>query len=89
MVLFEGVVGYAIALLLGLALAEYAKVRKSAEKPLTWIAAGAVLFLLTGIFGLQFTLFTIPPIVAEIVQILGFIAVLVGGLWATYELIFG
>lgn len=94
---FEGLVGYAIAVLFGLALAEYTKiVKKNVQKPFSWIMGGAILILVSSLFALPWgwTIFNIATIaiighIGEIVGILGFIAVLVGGLWAVYELLFG
>ena len=91
---FEGLVGYAIAVLFGLALAEYTKiVKKNVQKPFAWIMGGAILILVSSLFALPWgwTIFNIATIaiIGEIVGILGFIAVLVGGLWAVYELLFG
>ncbi|OYT56035.1 MAG: hypothetical protein B6U68_03980 [Candidatus Aenigmarchaeota archaeon ex4484_14] len=62
---FEGLVGYAIAVLFGLALAEYTKIKKKGiEKPFAWIMGGAILILVSSLFALPWgwTIFSIATI---------------------------
>lgn len=47
---FEGLVDLGIALLLAVAIAEYAKVRHKSDSGFNWVAASGVFFLFAGTF---------------------------------------
>jgi hypothetical protein len=82
----------AVGLFLVTVFANYVGIVKRAEKAFTWIAAGAVSFLLAGVFNAA-------PMIGEWVTtgtvnygyvlfgVVGFILVLVGALWAIYQLL--
>jgi len=82
----------AVGLFLVAVFAQYVGVVKKAEKAFTWIAAGAVSFLLAGVF-------EATPVVRGAVTtgavnygytvfaVIGFVLVLVGTLWAIYQML--
>jgi ABC-type Na+ efflux pump permease subunit len=81
----------AVGTLLVLALANYAGIKQ--KKPFTWIAAGAMLFVASQVTAAGTAmnvaganLSAISPL-APVLGILGFIAVLVGGVWSAYKLL--
>ena len=81
----------AIACLLVPVFAEYAKIRKNAEKAFNWIAIGGVSFILATAFGVSFwttigaeTVTTYGGLIFEFV---GWIFVLIGALLAIVEII--
>ena len=89
--MFEGMIGFAIAILLGIALAEYAKIKKGLTKQFAWLTTGALLFFVAAVFDFWPTSqirFAMPAILPAIVEVLAFIAVVIGGLWAGYKLLF-
>jgi len=85
-------VDLAVAIFVIATLAHYVGVVKKAEKAFTWIVAGAVSFLLAGVF-------EAAPLIADWVTVggvnygfalfgaIGFILVLVGALWTIYQLL--
>ncbi len=85
-------VDLAVAIFVVATLAQYVGIVKRAEKAFAWIMAGAVSFLLAGVF-------EAAPLVADWVTaggvnygyalfgVIGFILVLVGTLWAIYQLL--
>lgn len=87
---FESMVGFAIAVLLAMVFLEYRKPKKNMERPLSWLAGGAILYLVS----VAFTYwpaslgFAWPTVIPAIVELLGFIGVVVGGLWLVYEMLF-
>ncbi|MBS3055975.1 MAG: hypothetical protein J4473_00925 [Candidatus Aenigmarchaeota archaeon] len=82
----------AIGALLVTALLTYAGIRKL-EKPLAWITAGALLFVAADVTavgtGTNLGGYTLGIIsfLSPLLAILGFIAILVGGVWAAYKLV--
>lgn len=93
---FEAVANLDLALivLVALAFAQYAKLGKGLEKPFAWIAAGAFLALVAVAFevlqsGLALWGATVSGVVwlVALFQVLAFIALLVGALWAAVKLL--
>lgn len=90
--LFGTGIDVAVGLFLVTVFAQYAGLVKKAEKAFTWIAAGAVSFLLAGVF-------EATPVVRGAVTtgavnygftvfaVIGFVLVLVGTLWAIYQML--
>ncbi len=86
-----GLVGLGVAILLGLALAEYAKWRSKAARGWNWLAVAAVWFIFAGALPL------VPILaealtwgtygVAEIFSVIGWIFALVGTLFVAYEML--
>jgi len=82
----------AIGLFLCLAFSHYTELARKAEKAFKWISAGAVSFLLAGVFELT-------PIISGFVTagtlnygfalfaVVGWILVMIGALWALYQLL--
>jgi hypothetical protein len=83
-------VEWGIALLLGVALAEYAKFTKKSEKGFAWLATAGVFFLFAGVFPqvvlnyLTFGSIGLDTIFAAI----GWILALIGTLFVAYEVLF-
>ncbi|MCS7106171.1 MAG: hypothetical protein NZ942_02565 [Candidatus Aenigmarchaeota archaeon] len=81
---------WGIALLLGIALAEYAKFTKKSEKGFGFLATAGVFFLFAGVFPqvvlnyLTFGAFGLDTIFAAI----GWILALIGTLFVAYEVLF-
>lgn len=88
---FEGLVGLGIAILLGVALAEYAKWRSKAERGWNWLAVAGVWFIFAGALSvvpaLSATLTWGTYSVADIFSVLGWIFALVGTLLVAYEVL--
>lgn len=88
---FEGIVGVGVAILLGLALAEYSKWRSKAERGWNWLAVAGVWLIFAG------TLSVVPALsgvltwgtygVADIFSVIGWIFALIGTLLVAYELL--
>lgn len=83
-----------IALLLALVFAEYSDIREKSEKAFTWIGAGAVSFILGGvIFTLNNGLWAKLDATAIgengllLFQAIGVILVIIGSVWALFDLI--
>jgi len=84
-----------ITLLLALVFVEYAKLREKSEKAFVWIGAGAVSFILGGVFkALEDTVWaeagieeTIGLYGLYLFQVIGLILVLIGALWAIVDLV--
>ncbi len=81
-----------IAVLIALALARYVGVKKL-DKPFAWIASGAMLFIASAATSIGtsavvagYSLAAIGAL-SPVLAVAGFVAVLVGGVWAAYELI--
>lgn len=82
----------ALGILLALVFAHYIGATKKMKKAFTWITAGAVSFVLAGVFDAT-------PFIADWVtqnginyglglfSVIGWILVLVGSLWAIYQLL--
>ena len=93
---FEAVANLDLALvvMVFLAFAQYAKLGKGLEKQFAWIAAGAFLALVAvsfqvlqaGLTGWSVSVAGVTALVA-LFQVLSFIALLVGGLWAAVKLL--
>lgn len=89
--IFEGVIDYGIALLVGLVLAHYAGFTKRTHKGWTWLAVAGI-FL---IFGGLNTALLIPALqvdltlVSQIFTVLGWIFALIGSVFVAYELLLG
>lgn len=87
---FEGIVGLGVALLLAPAIAEYGKVRHKAEKGFNWLAVAGVMFIFAASFA-------VPVIATEgawlsavkdvgpVFQILGWLFALIGVIFVGYE----
>jgi len=89
---FEGLVGLGVAVLLGLALAEYAKWRSKAERGWNWLAVAGVWFIFAGAFGVATTLGGYIGAatwsgISAIFEVLGWIFALIGTLLVAYELL--
>ena len=87
MAVFEGTLGLGIALLLAVALAEYAKVRHKSEKGFSWLGVSAAFFLFSGAF-------TAPAvgqylsqisILDGVFQLLGWLFALIAVIFVAYE----
>ncbi|MEM7825375.1 MAG: hypothetical protein QW412_00765 [Candidatus Aenigmatarchaeota archaeon] len=89
MAIFTGTIEWGVALLLGVALAEYTKFTKKSEKGFAWLATAGVFFLFAGVF---------PQIVLEyiplgnigldtIFSVIGWILALIGTLFIAYEVL--
>ncbi len=83
-----------IALLLALVFAEYSNLREKSEKAFTWIGAGAVSFILGGvIFTLNKGLWKKLDATAigenglMLFQAIGVILVIIGSVWALFDLV--
>lgn len=94
--LFEGVVGLGLALLTGLALAEWGKFRNKAEKGFNLLALGGVWFLFSGATSVAAGSGGFPSVaslasqltaVSDIFGIIGWIFALIGTLFAAYEVL--
>lgn len=92
--LYQDVLGLGLALLAGLALAEWGKFRNKAEKGFNWLALGGVWFLFSGATAVSAASF--PSVaslasqlgaVADIFGIIGWIFALIGALFAAYEVL--
>jgi len=82
----------AVGLLLALVFCQYLDIVKKAEKAFTWIVTGAVSFLLAGVFdsvALISTWVTSGGVNYgfALFSVVGWILVLVGSLWAMYQLL--
>lgn len=83
--------GLGLALLLGVALAEWGKFRSKAEKGFNWIALAGVWFLFAGATSVgssALAAYNLPlgP-VGDIFGIIGWIFALIGTLFAAYEVL--
>jgi len=90
MVLFTaGVLEWGIALLLGVALAEYSKFRHKAEKGWSWIATAGVLFLFAGVFPATITSFLTfgAYTLGTVFEVIGWLFALIGTLFVAYEVL--
>jgi len=94
MAIFEGLLGLGVAILLGSALAEYAKFRHKAEKGWNWLMLGGTWFLFAGSFGVASSLGSLinaPTIwlqFGQIFEALGWLFALIGAIFVAYETIF-
>jgi hypothetical protein len=88
---FEGLVGLGVAILLGLALAEYGKWRSKAEKGWNWLAVAGVWFIFAAALpvvpALSGVLVWGTYSVADIFSVIGWIFALIGTLLVAYELL--
>ncbi len=83
-----------ITLLLALVFVEYSNIREKSEKAFSWIGAGAISFILGGVFAvLENTVWmeagieeTIGEYGLYLFQVVGLILVLIGALWAMADL---
>lgn len=92
MVLFEGMIGVGIALLLAPVLAEYAKIRHKADKGFAWLAVAGVFFLFTGTFASAVTLGGYVGdatwnTLASIFEVIGWLLALIGTIFVAYEIL--
>lgn len=94
--LIEGVAGVGLALLLGVALAEWGKFRNKAEKGFNWIALGGVWTLFAGataaavqlkVLDIASGLSSAIAPVGNVFGIVGWIFALIGTLFAAYEVL--
>jgi len=92
---FEGMVGLGIALLLAPAIAEYAKLRHKANKGFAWLAVSGVFFLFASSFAVTTTVGTwiegtggtTWALVGNVFEAVGWILALIGTLFVGYEII--
>ena len=93
--LLEGLTGLGVALLLGVALAEWGKFRTKAERGFNWIGLGGVWFLFAGTVGgsapvataLAGLIGTAATGIGAIFEIVGWIFALIGTIFAAYEVL--
>jgi hypothetical protein len=85
---FEGLVGLGVALLLAPAFAEYAKIRKRAERGFNWLAASGVWFIFAATFGAGYATTLGGYLGATAWGGLGSIFEIIGWLFALIETIF-
>ncbi len=86
----ESMLYLGIACMLVPVFAEYAKIRKNAEKAFNWIAVAGVSFILSAAFGIALWTTYIPQLAtygAMVFQFVGWIFVLVGALLAITTMI--
>jgi len=83
-----------VTLLLALVFVEYANIREKSEKAFTWIGAGAVSFILGGVFAaLENTVWTEAGMTEVgnyglyLFQAIGLILVVIGALWVLVDLV--
>jgi hypothetical protein len=88
---FEGLVGLGVAILVGLALAEYAKWRAKAARGWSWLAVAAVWFIFAGALPLVPALSGVlvwgAYSLADIFSVIGWIFALIGTLLVAYEVL--
>jgi len=84
-------IGLALGVLLALVFAEYAGVKKKAEKALTLVGAGAVSLLLAEVsYGTTLANVNIGTgltVIGDLFTIIGYIIVLIGSILAVYTLV--
>jgi len=90
---FEGMVGLGIALLLAPAIAEYAKIRHKADKGFNWIATSGVFFLFAASFTVAGTLggYVGEPVwagIGSIFEVVGWLLALIGTIFVGYQILF-
>ncbi len=87
--MLEGLIGVGIALLLGVALAEYAKMRSRAEKGFSVLAVAGVILLFAGVCGAATNLAgyvgTSWSLVVALFEVIGWVLSLVGTVYVAYE----
>lgn len=83
----NGLIDLGVALLVVVALAEIAKVRRKSERGYTWLAAGGVFSLFAGGMGVMPA--TVPYIgdlfLTEIFSVIGWLFAIIGTLFIGYE----
>ena len=84
----------AIGVLLALVFCHYIGLTKKAAKAFSWLAAGGVSFILAGVFELVFTptgllsdFVDVGTYGSGLFSVIGWILVLIGSLWAMYQLL--
>ena len=87
---FEGLIGVGVALLLGTALAEFSKFRHKSEKGWSWIALGGAWFLFAGTFTASSvgSLIGAPAVwagIGQVFEVLGWLFALIGAVFVAYE----
>lgn len=92
MAIFEPtLVGVGVAILLGLALAEYAKWRSKAERGWNWLAVAGVWLIFAGVLPVVPVLANVlvwgSYSVADIFSVIGWIFALIGTLLVAYEML--
>jgi len=89
---FEGMVGLGIAMLLAPAIAEYAKIRHKADKGFNWIATSGVFFLFAASFDVAKTLGTYLNTtwlgIGSIFEVVGWLLALIGTIFVGYQILF-
>ena len=90
---FEGMVGLGIAMLLAPAIAEYAKVRHKADKGFNWLATAGVFFLFAASFPVAVTLGGYVGGatwvgIASIFEVVGWLLALIGTIFVGYQMLF-
>ena len=86
--LANGLLDLGIALLLGVALAEWAKVRRKSEKGFNWLTAAGVWFLFAGTFAQlpsSIASYLSPLFLVELFSGVGWIFAIIGTLFVGYE----
>lgn len=89
---FAPLIDASIAVFILVALAQYAKIRDKSERGYNWLAAGGVLLLFAGLFGVATALgnligTTIWSGLGNLFQIVGWLFALVGVVFVAYETI--
>ncbi|MFQ6056456.1 MAG: hypothetical protein ACE5J3_10805 [Methanosarcinales archaeon] len=91
---FEGMVGLGIALLLAPAIAEYAKLRHKADKGFAWLAVAGVFFLFASSFAVATKVggYIDPSLatwgaIGSLFEVIGWILALIGTLFVGYEVL--
>lgn len=87
---FGGLLDAGVAVLILIALAQYAKVRDKAEKGYNWLAAAGVTLLFSGLFSSASVIGTFIGAgiwngLASLFQVVGWILALVGTIFVLYE----
>ncbi len=86
MVIFGTSIDIGLALLLIAVLAKYGGVKLDG-RPLNFVSAGALAFILAGVLGGATLGFTLPPVVNTVLNVIGAIAVVIGTLLSAYSLV--
>jgi len=88
---FEGIVGLGLALLLAPAIAEFAKIRNRADRGFSWIAVSGVFFLFAATFSISAIqtggYLEVLSSGKTLFEILGWIFALIGTIFVGYEML--
>jgi hypothetical protein len=90
---FEGIVGLGVAMLLAPAIAEYAKLRHKAEKGFSWVATAGVFLIFSAAFTVLPSIssptgwLSVVQPVGAIFEVVGWLFALIGVLFIAYEVL--